>query len=102
MALADDLPHAWHHPAATAETRKRILRAVFEEIGVRVEAGQGTLFGKMFCRDVASLTEECLACGRYYPCIIPQAEADTFVTPNKQQIWVEHDRLPDQLAQDHA
>jgi hypothetical protein len=28
MALADDLPRAWDHPAATAETRKRILRAM--------------------------------------------------------------------------
>ncbi len=39
MALADDLPRAWHHSAATAETRKRILRTVLEEIVVRVEAG---------------------------------------------------------------
>ena len=32
MALADDLPRAGNHPAATAETRKRILRTVLEEI----------------------------------------------------------------------
>jgi excisionase family DNA binding protein len=38
MALADDLPRAWNHPAATAETRKRILRTVLEEIVVRVDA----------------------------------------------------------------
>ncbi len=39
MALAEDLPRAWNHPAATAETRKRILRAVLEEIVVNVEPG---------------------------------------------------------------
>src|SRR5690348_15543319 len=38
MALADDLPRAWNHPGATAETRKRILRTVLEEIVVRVGA----------------------------------------------------------------
>jgi excisionase family DNA binding protein len=38
MALADDLPRAWNHPSATAETRKRILRTVLEEIVVRVDA----------------------------------------------------------------
>ena len=40
MALADDLPHAWNHPAATATTRKRILRAVLEEVMVRSEGGR--------------------------------------------------------------
>ena len=39
MGLADDLPRAWDHPAATAELRKRILRAVLVEIVVRAEAG---------------------------------------------------------------
>jgi excisionase family DNA binding protein len=37
MALADDLPRAWDHPGATAETRKRILRAVLEEVIVQAE-----------------------------------------------------------------
>jgi hypothetical protein len=37
MELADDLPRAWDHPAATAETRKKILRAVFEETVVHIE-----------------------------------------------------------------
>jgi excisionase family DNA binding protein len=37
MALADDLPRAWDHPGATAETRKRILRAVLEEVVVQAE-----------------------------------------------------------------
>ena len=32
MALGTDLETAWSHPGATAETRKRILRAVLEEI----------------------------------------------------------------------
>ena len=32
MALGADLETAWSHPGATAETRKRILRAVLEEI----------------------------------------------------------------------
>ena len=39
IALADDLPRAWNHPAATAETRKRILRAILEEVVVRAEPG---------------------------------------------------------------
>jgi hypothetical protein len=38
MALADDLPQLWNHPAASSETRKRILRAVLKEIIVTVEA----------------------------------------------------------------
>ena len=37
MALGDDLPAAWSHPSATAETRKKILRAVLEEIVVTLE-----------------------------------------------------------------
>ena len=32
LALGDDLETVWEHPGATAETRKRILRAVLEEI----------------------------------------------------------------------
>jgi len=39
MGLADDLPRLWKHPAASAETRKRILRAVIKEIVVTVETG---------------------------------------------------------------
>jgi excisionase family DNA binding protein len=38
LALTDDLPQLWNHPAASNETRKRILRAVLEEIIVTVEA----------------------------------------------------------------
>jgi len=37
MALAEDLPRAWSHPAASVETRKRILRTVLEEIIVNAE-----------------------------------------------------------------
>ena len=37
LALADDLPRLWNHPAASAGTRKRILRAVLDEIVVTVE-----------------------------------------------------------------
>ncbi|HEY1430303.1 MAG TPA: recombinase family protein [Stellaceae bacterium] len=37
LALADDLPRLWNHPAASAGTRKRILRAVLKEIVVTVE-----------------------------------------------------------------
>jgi hypothetical protein len=39
LSLADDLPRLWEHPAASAETRKRILRAVIREIAVTVEPG---------------------------------------------------------------
>ncbi len=35
LALGADLEHAWSHPAATAATRKRILRAALSEVIVR-------------------------------------------------------------------
>src|SRR5271169_4102882 len=38
LALADDLPQLWNRPAASSETRKRILRAVLKEIIVTVAA----------------------------------------------------------------
>ena len=38
LALADDLPRLWNHPAAASEIRKRILRAVLKEIIVTVAA----------------------------------------------------------------
>ena len=38
LALAVDVPRLWNHPAASSETRKRILRAVLHEIIVTVEA----------------------------------------------------------------
>jgi excisionase family DNA binding protein len=38
LALADDVPRLWNHPAASAETRKRILRTLIKEIIVTVEA----------------------------------------------------------------
>jgi excisionase family DNA binding protein len=37
LALGQDLPIAWDHPAASDEIKKRILRAVIEEIVVRAE-----------------------------------------------------------------
>ena len=40
LALGSDIARAWHHPKASAETRKRILRAVLNEIVVRVEGGE--------------------------------------------------------------
>ena len=39
MRLGADLEQAWSHPAATTSTRKRIVRAVLNEIVVRVEDG---------------------------------------------------------------
>jgi DNA invertase Pin-like site-specific DNA recombinase len=42
-ALGAELPRLWNHPAASAETRKRILRTVLEEVVVTVEPGQLTL-----------------------------------------------------------
>jgi hypothetical protein len=38
MQLGVDLNRAWTHPAATAATRKRILRTALNEIVVRREA----------------------------------------------------------------
>jgi excisionase family DNA binding protein len=40
LALGTDLPKVWNHPNASAQTRKRILRAVIKEIIVRVEGDQ--------------------------------------------------------------
>jgi excisionase family DNA binding protein len=40
LALGTDLQRLWNHSAASAVTRKRILRAVLEEIIVTVEPGQ--------------------------------------------------------------
>ena len=42
-ALGAELPRLWSHPAASVETRKRILRAVLEEIVVTVESGRLSL-----------------------------------------------------------
>ena len=39
MRLGADLELAWTHPAATMATRKRIIRAVLNEIVVRIEDG---------------------------------------------------------------
>ena len=39
MQLGADLELAWSHPAATAETRKRILRTALHEVIVRIEGG---------------------------------------------------------------
>ena len=39
VRLGADLELAWSHPAATVETRKRIVRAVPHEIVVRIEDG---------------------------------------------------------------
>ena len=36
LALADDLPRVWNHPAASTQIRKRILRTVLKEIVVTV------------------------------------------------------------------
>jgi DNA invertase Pin-like site-specific DNA recombinase len=39
LALGVELPRLWNHPAASAETRKKILRTVVEEITVTAESG---------------------------------------------------------------
>ncbi len=39
LSLGDDLPRLWGHPNASAETKKRILRAVLNEIVVKVDNG---------------------------------------------------------------
>jgi excisionase family DNA binding protein len=36
LALADDLPRVWNHPAASTQIRKRILRTVLKEIVVTI------------------------------------------------------------------
>jgi hypothetical protein len=40
LQMGADLEAAWHHPAATAVTRKRIIRVVLREVVARVEDDQ--------------------------------------------------------------
>jgi DNA invertase Pin-like site-specific DNA recombinase len=40
LQMGADLETAWHHPAATAVTRKRLIRAVMREVVARVEDDQ--------------------------------------------------------------
>src|SRR5215469_6934233 len=40
LQMGADLEAAWHHPAASAATRKRIIRAVLREVVARVEDDQ--------------------------------------------------------------
>jgi len=40
LQMGADLEAAWHHPAATAVTRKRLIRAVMREVVARVEDDQ--------------------------------------------------------------
>jgi hypothetical protein len=40
LQMGADLEAAWHHPAATAVTRKRIIRVVLHEVVARVEDDQ--------------------------------------------------------------
>ncbi len=40
LALGEELPYVWEHPAAPAQLKKRIVRTVIEEIVVRVEANR--------------------------------------------------------------
>lgn len=40
LQMGADLEAAWHHPAATAATRKRIIRTVLREVVARVEDDQ--------------------------------------------------------------
>ena len=40
LQMGADLEAAWHHPAATAVTRKRLIRAVIREVVARVEDDQ--------------------------------------------------------------
>jgi DNA invertase Pin-like site-specific DNA recombinase len=40
LTLGGDLHRVWHHPGASVETRKRILRTVIKEVVARVEGDQ--------------------------------------------------------------
>jgi hypothetical protein len=40
LQMGADLETAWHHPAATAVTRKRLIRAVMREVVARIEGDQ--------------------------------------------------------------
>ena len=61
LVLGADLDRAWHHAAASVETRKRILRAVLKEIVVR--AGEAKLELKLHWHG-GDHTELCVAKNR--------------------------------------
>ncbi|HYN10556.1 MAG TPA: recombinase family protein [Vicinamibacterales bacterium] len=56
LQMGSDLEAAWEHPSATAATRKRIIRAVLNEIVVRVEEDQIQLLLHWQCGDHTALS----------------------------------------------
>ena len=56
LEMGSDLEAAWEHPAATAATRKRIIRAVLDEIVVRVEEDRIQLLLHWRCGDHTALS----------------------------------------------
>jgi hypothetical protein len=69
MALGADLERAWSHPAATAATRKRILRAALTEIVVRRDGAiiHAVLHWKGGDHTELHVKQRLNAAGRYNP-----------------------------------
>jgi hypothetical protein len=64
LTLGADLERAWNHPAATAETRKRILRTVLVEIIARVDGNEIQLVLRWQGDDHSELKVMVLSCSR--------------------------------------
>ena len=72
MQLGGDLELAWSHPAATAATRKRILRAALQEIVVRKEGAVIDLVLHWQGGDHTALQLNEAQCGRPASLAVPE------------------------------
>jgi hypothetical protein len=74
-ACGADLEQAWNHPAATTATRKRIVRAVLNEIVVRVDDGHIDLLLHWQGGDHTALKVKKNATGRHRWTVAEETEA---------------------------
>ncbi len=75
LRMGADLEAAWHHPAATGASRKRIVRAVLREIVVRVEDEQIQLMLHWQGGDHTALAVQKNRAGRHRWVVEPETEA---------------------------
>lgn len=75
LHMGADLENAWHHPAATAASRKRIVRAVLREIVVRIENEQIRLMLHWQGGDHTALAVKKNRAGRHRWVVEPETEA---------------------------
>lgn len=75
LRMGADLEAAWYHPAATAASRKRIIRAVLHEIVVRIEKEQIQLMLHWQGGDHTALAVKKNRSGRHRWVVEPETEA---------------------------